>query len=110
MVFWMKLGGIALAAGLLAWLVDDYAWQRSEVGRQREALAIAVAANETLATAAAEAERHHAAVVSALAAAADAERAARAELADRLEELGGVDPSENCTYGPGLRALLDGLR
>lgn len=110
MLAWLKIGGCALAAGALAWLVDDYAWQRGEVARQRAAVSEALAANRSLVEAAAALEAHHRAVLAALAESAEAERTARLELDGLLEDLADVEPAENCELGPGLRALLDRLR
>lgn len=110
MLAWLKIGGLAVAAGALAWLVDDYAWQRGEVARQRAAVVELQAANCSLVEAAAAPERHHRSVVAALSAAADAERGARRALEETLEELDHVDPIENCALGPGVRDLLERLR
>lgn len=110
MFAWLKLGGAALAAGALAWLVDDYAWSRAELERRRGEIAEALAANRSLVEAAAALEAHHRTVQAALEAADAAAGAARAERDETLEALRHVDPSENCPLGPGLRELLDGLR
>lgn len=106
----IKIGLAAVALAVIAWLVDDYAWQRAEGARLERELAEVVAANRSLVQALDDAAAEHAAAVAALQAASAAEREVRAQVETLLEELRHAPPEDDRDLSPTAQRFFDGLR
>jgi hypothetical protein len=106
----IKIGLAVVSLAVIAWLVDDYAWQRTERARLERAVAEAVAANQSLVQALDDAAAEHAAAVAALQAAGAAEREARAQVEALLEQLRHAPPEDDRDLSPTAQQFFDRLR
>lgn len=105
-----KWAGILLLAGVAAWYIDDYGYQKRERLRLQGELREAVIANQSLIEARQRAERRHQAEMRARDRIEALERERQAELVDLAKQLAALPADADCTGGEALQDLIDSLR
>ena len=105
-----KWAAVVVLAGVAAWYIDDYGYQKrmraeAEAGRRE-----AVIANQSLVEARQRAERRHAAENAARDRVAELERRQQDGLLDLAKKLAALPGDADCVGGDALQDLIDSLR
>lgn len=107
---WVKIGALVLAVGAFAWLVDDYAWQRSEREAAEARAATLAAALVEQEAAIRRIEAVHRASEAATRDALDRRTAEAARLEAQLATLNEVPDDPACPLPAAIGRALDLVR
>lgn len=105
-----KWAGIVVLAGVAAWYIDDYGYQKRQRAIAEAAVREAVIANQSLVEARQRADRRHQAEMRARDRIDALEREHQADLVDLAKRLAALPSDQDCVGGPALQDLIDSLR